>query len=73
MTRSRVFRKHSAGSTAEPPFYNPPNSDDSEPVFLTEWVDVPTSDELLAQSAWRSGASGVVRCHHAVGAGLALG
>lgn len=35
---------------AEPPFDNPPYSEDSEPAFLTEWIDAGTSAELVAQA-----------------------
>jgi hypothetical protein len=34
----------------EPPFDNPPYSEDSEPAFLTEWIDAGTSAELVAQA-----------------------
>jgi hypothetical protein len=35
---------------AEPPFDNPPFSEDGEPAFLTEWIDAATSAELIGQA-----------------------
>lgn len=35
---------------AEPPFDNPPYSEDGEPAFLSEWLDAATSAELVGQA-----------------------
>ncbi len=35
---------------AEPPFDNPPYSEDPEPAYLAEWIDAGTGAELVAQA-----------------------
>lgn len=35
---------------SEPPFDDPPYSEDAEPAFLSEWIDAATGAELVAQA-----------------------